>query len=125
MTVLSRNSETPLMYAVLGKQHEAAEYLIKNGVNIDAVSGHEDQIDTTSLHLAAQNGDDAMVDLLIRMGSKVAGVNRSTSAIMGITPLHDGAESGNRKCIQVRTVILEYHYIIKLGKLCLNTFLMS
>ncbi|KAM0813894.1 putative Fungal STAND N-terminal Goodbye domain-containing protein [Seiridium cardinale] len=64
---LDRWGRTPLMWAVYGKQHATVEILLGHGADI-TLGTHEGY---TSSHLAADNGDERMIDILLSQGVPV------------------------------------------------------
>ena len=77
---------TPLHWACEYKNIEMAEFLLKNGANINAVQ--EDN--WTALHFACEEDDYLMVQLLIKNGAELMVVNDDK-----FTPLHITVYSNN------------------------------
>ena len=61
------DGRTPLTAAVEARRLPVAEWLIQAGANVDGHDGYGQ----TPLHVAAQNGDFDMAELLVRRGSDV------------------------------------------------------
>ncbi len=74
-----RHGFTPIHYAILGNQHEIINFLIRCGVNINAVTRDGDSL----LHFAAITGSHKIFQILISAGADVNHRN-----CMGETPLH-------------------------------------
>jgi ankyrin repeat protein len=85
-------ADTPLGWTVDGHQLEAAEFLLDHGADTNKLSGYG----SAPLHLAAQQGQLSMVQLLVHRGASIALKAANGQDAIGWTqgefhPLYDGA----------------------------------
>lgn len=75
----NKDSSTPLILAIGLNYTDIAEYLIKNGANVNLT---EDTDGLSPLHFAAIKRNEYLIDILLRYGA-----NADASSFSGITPL--------------------------------------
>jgi ankyrin repeat protein len=81
--------ETALLFAVQGRQHRVARFLIDRGAHI----GAENSLNKNGLlHLAAENGDTVMTGMLIAAGINVFKENRYGQTARDIAAKHGHKE---------------------------------
>lgn len=88
------DSNQPLHVAVEGGHLNSAQQLINNGANVSAINGHK----LTPLHLAANNGHDAVVRLLVEEDASIDCLDTKTH---GAAPLHLACEQGRYECVKI------------------------
>jgi uncharacterized protein len=79
----------PVADAAMRGDLETVRRLVKQGVNVNAAQGDG----MTALHWAADRGNAAMTDLLLRAGAKAS--VKAVTRIGNYTPLHIASKSGN------------------------------
>ncbi len=85
--------QTPLHKAAALGQFVVAQFLLANGADVDARNPKSS--DRTALHLAAEGGHKAIVELLISYKANVRAADRN-----GFSPLHLAAQHGFRGVIE-------------------------
>jgi len=88
---LSRDGDTPLIYAALFGQKETVLLLIKNGADIHI----KDKKNGTCLHAACRNGHDEIVRILVEGGAAINAKGQND-----LTPLHLAANEGHEKVVK-------------------------
>lgn len=90
---LGKNEANPVLKAVLSRNLDALERLIKDGQTVNVVSPAKK---STPLHTAAASGHAEIANMLIAAGAKINFRNKS-----GKTPLHTAASSGHSNLCDV------------------------
>ncbi len=76
-----------------------AECLLSRNADVHLKAAFHDHSDVTALHLAAQNGHEKMVRLLVKSGSDIDG-GKSMGDVEGITPLHQAVSNKHLSAVK-------------------------
>jgi ankyrin repeat protein len=91
-----RFADSPVADAAMRDDIERVRTLLRSGADANAPQGDG----MTALHWAAENGNAAMADVLLRAGAKVGAVTR----IGNYTPLHVAAKAGSAEVAKLLLV---------------------
>lgn len=86
----------PLHQAAHGGHVSVVKFLVAAGTAVDATKTYQDRHGITSLHLAAENGCDKTVKILLDLG---AAKNAADSS--GFTAMHLAAREGQRTTLEI------------------------